>query len=87
MSDTRWHSFQNRLVQEAKDTLYNNRNDGVAIISAHVLVDGEGTPLFWVVHNGKRIEPSKDARLAISQLLSVIASQGVGDEESIYGNH
>lgn len=72
MSETRWHSFQNRLVQEAKDTLYNNRNDGVAIVSAHVLVDGEGTPLFWVVHNGKRIEPSKDAKEAVQALLDTI---------------
>jgi len=68
MTGDRWESFVNRLKLEATNILRNN-SDGVAIITAHVLVKGDGAPLIWVVQDGKRIEPSKDAQEVISAIL------------------
>lgn len=67
MSD-RWDSLISRLKHEASATLMNNQNDGVAIVTAHVLVTGDGSPLVWVV-SSRRVEPSKDARNVLLQLL------------------
>lgn len=64
----RWDSLVNRLQHEASTTLSNNQRDGVAIVTCHVLVTGEGEPLFWVV-SSKRVEPSKDAKNVLLQLL------------------
>lgn len=67
---SRWDSLVKRLRSEGRQTLKNNRNDGCAIISVHILVDGDGEPLLWVVHDGKRIEPSRDALAVIASLTS-----------------
>ena len=68
MTSDRWDSFVSRLKQEADSVLRNN-SDGVAIITAHILVKSDGAPLIWVVQDGKRIEPSKDARSVIAAIL------------------
>lgn len=68
MSKNSWASLQARLVSEAQTVLRNNQTDGVAIITAHILVDGNGTPILWVIPDGKRIEPSKDARDLVTML-------------------
>jgi hypothetical protein len=57
-------------MSEAKSTLINNSSDGIAIVTLHVAVDGAGKPLFWVVVDGKRVEPSKDAKTALISILS-----------------
>jgi hypothetical protein len=62
-------NFVLRLKYEAERTLLNNKQSGVAIITVHVLMDAIGTPLAWVVSDGKRIEPSKDALDVIRQLV------------------
>lgn len=64
----RWDSLVSRLQREASLTLANNQSDGVAIVSAHILVTGDGSPLVWVV-TSRRVEPSKDAKKVLLQLL------------------
>lgn len=67
--DVRMDNFVLRLKYEAERTLSNNRQKGVAIVTAHILMDSEGNPLAWVVSDGRRIEPSKDALDVIKQLV------------------
>ena len=67
--DARMDNFVMRLKYEAERTLSNNRQRGCAIITAHVLMDADGNPLAWVVPDGRRIEPSKDALDVIKQLV------------------
>lgn len=64
----RWEQFRLRVLSEAERTLANNKQSGIAIITAHVLMDASGTPLVWVVPDAKRVEPSKDAASIIKQL-------------------
>jgi len=64
----RWNSLIQRLQHEGSATLSNNKSDGVAIVTSHVLVTGDGEPLVWVV-TSKRVEPSKDAKSILLQLL------------------
>lgn len=68
MNSKRWKSLMQRLQHEASTTLSNNQTDGVAIVTSHVLFTGDGEPLVWVV-NSKRVEPSKDAKKILLQLL------------------
>lgn len=59
-----------RLRSEAFKRL-NRSVDGIAIVTARVLVNSDGEPLLWVV-DGKVVEPSKDAkRIAIDLLRSL----------------
>jgi hypothetical protein len=66
---SRWNNLQRRVKSEAKGTLRNNMSDGVAIISVHMLVDSAGEPLAWVIQDGKRIEPSKDAKDLVDAII------------------
>ena len=74
--DSRWESLKLRLIDEtkrtARRTLENNRSSGMAIITVHMLVDFSGTPLAWVVPEGKRIEPSKNAASLLRTLIEVL---------------
>ena len=65
-----WGSVILRLMSEATDTLANNTSDGIAIVTMHVAVDGSGKPMLWVVPAGKRIEPSKDAKTTLINILT-----------------
>ena len=65
-----WASVLMRIVSEAENTLANNMSDGIAIVTMHVAVDGRGVPLVWVVPDGKRIEPSRDAKSTLIKILS-----------------
>jgi hypothetical protein len=66
--DTRMDNLVMRIKYEAERILSNNKQRGCAIITVHVLMDAAGSPLVWVVPDGKRIEPSKDALDVIRQL-------------------
>jgi hypothetical protein len=57
-----WASVVLRLMSESRETLSNNKSDGIAILSIHIVVDSDNRPLFWVVPDGKRVEPSKNAK-------------------------
>lgn len=70
MSD-RWQAFVNRLKQESKHGVVKNNSSGLVIITSHVLVNGEGEPLVWVVNEGKRIEPSRDAMDIVRMIIDV----------------
>lgn len=70
----RWKMLQKRIEFEAKETLRNNVTDGTAIITVHILTQHDGEPLMWVVQDGHRIEPSKDASSIISALLGNLSS-------------
>jgi len=71
-----WESVILRLMSEARSTLANNTSDGIAVITMHIAVDGKGNPLLWVVPDGDsvvsvaRIEPSKDAKDTLINILS-----------------
>jgi len=65
-----WASVIMRILAESNKTLSNNVSDGIAIITMHVAVDGRGAPLVWVVPQGKRIEPSRDAKATLISILS-----------------
>jgi hypothetical protein len=69
----RWSMLEKRIRAEAKSTLRNNASDGVAIISVHLVTDAQGEPLVWVVQDGKRVEPSKDAAETIKALLGSLS--------------
>lgn len=64
-----WASVVARIVHESKNTIPNN-SGGIAIVTAHIVVDSTGKPLFWVVPEGKRVEPSKDAKQHLIDVLS-----------------
>lgn len=66
--EIRWQNFAFRLQGEASKVLSNNKQKGVVIVTAHILLDAHGTPLAWVVPEGKRIEPTKDALEIIRKL-------------------
>jgi hypothetical protein len=57
-------------MSEIQDTLSNNKSDGIAIITVHIVADSGNKPLFWVVPEGKRVEPTKDARESLIAALS-----------------
>lgn len=66
-----WASLIKRVKAEVDRTIENNRQDGVAIVSATMAFTAQGEPLAWVVERGKRVEPSSGARdllLYLSQL-------------------
>lgn len=67
----KWQSFVNRLKQESKHGVVKNNTEGLVIITSHVLVNGNGEPLVWVVNEGKRIEPSRDAASIIKMILDM----------------
>jgi len=66
---SKWEQFALRLKNEATSVLANNKQSGVAIITAHVVMDANGEPLVWLVPAAKRIEPSKDAAVFIRQFV------------------
>jgi hypothetical protein len=72
MNDIRpeWASVLRRILHESERTLANNVSDGIAIVTIHVAIDGQGAPLVWVVPEGKRIEPSRDAKSTLIKILS-----------------
>lgn len=69
MITTKWESFVNRLKSEASKVLHNNRSSGVCIVTARVAMTADGDIIVWVVHEGVRIEPSKDALRIVSLLV------------------
>jgi hypothetical protein len=71
-NEQRWKHLMLRLAQEARDVLSNNKQRGIAIITMHVVMDANGSPLVWVVPKGKRVEPSKDAADIINGLVGVL---------------
>lgn len=54
--------------------LKNNKSNGLAIVTSHMLVNSEGTPIAWVVPSGKRIEPTKETGNIIEALLEVLTN-------------
>lgn len=71
MSNKRWVGLVQRLKGEATATLSNNKSDGVAIVTAHILMGSDGVPLVWVV-NSKRVEPSRDAKSILEELVPML---------------
>lgn len=69
MKTDRWEMLRKRIKNEAKHTLRNNYNDGVAIISVHMIVRYDGVPILWIMQDGKRVEPSTDAIEVIEALI------------------
>lgn len=70
MNQKNWESLVKRLRQEARSTLKNNRTDGVAILTVHIVANAEGDAMLWVVGNSKRVEPSGGAASVIRSLVS-----------------
>jgi hypothetical protein len=73
--NTKWDNLMLRVKEEAKrtarGTLANNKQRGIAIVTAHIVMGHDGEPLFWVVPMAKRIEPSKDA----AEILMALAEE------------
>lgn len=65
-----WGSVVLRLMSEVQNTLSNNKSDGIAIVSIHIVADSDNRPLFWVVPDGKRVEPSKNAKETLMRVLA-----------------
>lgn len=72
--DKRWAAVMSRIRQESKNTLANNRKDGVCIVTMHIVVDADGNPIVWTVPNSVRIEPTRSAK---EILLSLLTSQDI----------
>lgn len=69
--EDRWVGLTQRIKQEASKTLANNKRDGVAIVSANILMSADGQPLAWVI-GSKRVEPSRDARAVLADILPML---------------
>lgn len=69
----KWQQLSLRLSSEAQRTLHNSRG-GCALITVHVVVQSDGEPMFWLVTDGKRIEPAKDAKQILKALLGGVAN-------------
>jgi hypothetical protein len=67
---TEWRSVVLRLMSEVQETLSNNKSDGIAIVTIHIVADSDNRPLFWVLPEGKRVEPSKNAKEALMAVLT-----------------
>ena len=63
-----WQQLALRLTAEAQDTLRNSRG-GCALITIHVVVEADGRPMFWLVSDGRRIEPAKNAKQILKALV------------------
>lgn len=63
-----WEQLALRLQGEAQHTLANSRG-GCALLTMHVVVDAEGKPMFWLVADGKRIEPARNAKQILKALV------------------
>lgn len=69
-----WKNYELRIRSEARAVLKNNKSNGLAIVTSHMLVNSEGTPIAWVVPSGKRIEPTKETGNIIEALLEVLTN-------------
>lgn len=63
-----WTAFQARLQKEASDILGNSQ-DGFCVVTVSVGMDGDGNPIVWLISNSAKIEPSRDAKRVILQLM------------------
>lgn len=63
-----WKSFQARLEKESSDVLGNSQ-DGLCVVTVSVAMDGDGHPIVWLISNSAKVEPSKDAKRVILQLI------------------
>lgn len=68
---SKWDAVFARISDEGGRTLTNNKSDGICIITMHVVVDVDGSPIVWTVPKGVRIEPTRSAK---EILLSVLSS-------------
>lgn len=68
--DKRWEAVLSRIKQESRETLENNKRDGVCIVTMHIVVDADGNPIVWTVPNSVRIEPTRSAKEILLSLLS-----------------
>jgi hypothetical protein len=73
MNESKWESLKLRIQSAARSALYNNRSDGIAIVTIHVVTDYDGTPHFWVVPEAKRVEPSADAQEILAFVVERLA--------------
>lgn len=67
--EVKWEQLILRLQGEARRTLRTSPSNGCAIIPVHVIVDSQGNLLFWILADGRRVEPSKDAKQILTALV------------------
>lgn len=67
--DNKWNALINRVEAESKNTLANNTSDGLCIVAVNILVNSQGVPLLWTVSPGRRIEPSRQAKQVMTELV------------------
>ena len=70
----KWEALMNRCKAEARDALHNNKSDGIAIVTMHIVTGYDGDPLVWIVPSARRVEPSSDAAAALQQILSGLSA-------------
>ena len=63
-----WSAFQARLKKESADVIGSSQ-DGVCVVTVSVAMDGDGNPIVWLISNSAKVEPSKDAKRVLLQLL------------------
>lgn len=66
----KWEQLSRRLVAEAQRSLRNSHS-GCVLITVHVVVEADGEPMFWLVSDGKRIEPAKNAKQILKTLVGL----------------
>lgn len=54
-----WNPLIQRICQVAKELLRNHKSDGIAIVTAHVVMSYDNKPVFWII-KGAKIEPAKE---------------------------
>jgi hypothetical protein len=63
-----WSGLVDRVRDESRNVLHNNKNKGLMIVPVRVVVDASGSLLIWEIKSGLRIEPAKDAMSVIQGL-------------------
>lgn len=66
---SRWNNFVARMRNEAQTILRSNY-DGVAFIHVSIFVNRDGEPELWWIDKSSRVEPSKDAKKKLREILS-----------------
>lgn len=69
-----WENYRLRIISEAKRVLKNNKSNGLAIITSHMIVDSDGNPIAWLAPSCKRVEPTKDTANVVATVLEALTS-------------
>ena len=75
-SNNTWQSFVSRMQKESGSILRNNK-DGVSVMRVVILADRDGNPMLWWLESTSRIEPSRDVKTILAQIMGNSSSSNL----------